>query len=165
MTFKPDFRGKAHGMNYTWTDKPIPKHKYGVQTTPLGKLKRTYRGICFDSMAECLFAQYLDAVEKPFLWIPQPKVFVSDSVIWKLDFIVHTFSETTMSLDVWMVDVKGYETVDFRTKKALYQERYQTDRENRIYPQLYIVTLGKKGRSYLPWMAKESWNWEPVLKI
>ena len=91
------------------------RNKFGVDITPKGKIKRTYRGRTYDSIAERDYAEILDIDEDIKLVIPQPIVQLGEDTTYKPDFFVIDTCDL-----YWFIDVKGKETQAFRKIKKLW---------------------------------------------
>ncbi len=93
------------------------KNKYGVGITKDAKLIRTYNGVLYASKAEAKYAQHLDGCQdfdEIEFWVPQPKFRLGcPENVYIADFLI-------ISADVWVVDVKGFETPKFKRDKKLW---------------------------------------------
>ncbi len=82
--------------------------------------KRTfYNGIWYDSKDEAEYAEKLeDRVKRNFLswWLRQVKVPLGPDDSLRVDFLVPSVC------DVYAVEVKGFETKDFKRKKKLWKK-------------------------------------------
>jgi len=90
-----------------------PRNKYKAVRT-------IYNGVGYDSKAEAARARNLDlmlSAGEIYAWFRQVKLPLGPDDTWRLDFLVFAPGPT-----VWLEDVKGRETPDFRRKLKLWQK-------------------------------------------
>ncbi len=95
------------------------RHQFAVQQVS-PKADRTYQGVVYDSKAEMLYADYLDVLEKEgeLRWWRAPKCRLGCAEnVYTPDFLIH---ERAGRSDVYMVDVKGCKTRQFKKNKRLW---------------------------------------------